>query len=358
MFQKKYSLLIALLVLAIFAVGSVSAADNITTDSDVPADDIAVDDVSADLSDENGKVLEQTRASHNVDNSMNQSTIDAEISAASADSTNHVVDFTYGTYSGYYFTVQDNVVLDGHGSTVIGDGTNDIFLVTGKSNFTIKNFIVNINKTTKGHGVYGHHVYNSIITNNTFFNGEDAINIYQIHENLTITDNTIYNVSQDGISLVNFQNYMSDDAGFAGFKGSIISGNVITGCQYGMFFGGNFKGTITGNNMANCEYGMQFNGKKLASNGRLNATISNNYITGANVGIDMNNPGVDYLNITYNTIRTVNRTSDYAIANNTYFNKTSNGFISITNNILRGRINQSFINKTDIFTDNSGYIPV
>lgn len=357
MFQKKYSLIIALLVLAIFAVGSVSAADDIATDSDVPADDIAVDDVSADLTDESDDVSDE---SNNRDSPVHiafNSTSD-DINNVIQNTTSGEIIFDYGYYENpvYNISLKDNIILNGNGNTITGNGVDDIFLVTNCKNFTIKNFIIDVNGGR--HGIYGHHVYNSTITNNTIYNCEDAINIYQIHENLTITDNTIYNVSQDGISLVNFQDYMSNDAGFAGFVGSIISGNVITGCKYGMFFGGNFKGTITGNNMANCEYGMQFKGKKLASNGRLNATIYNNRITGATVGIDMNNPGVDYLNITYNTIRTVNRTSDYAIANNTYFNKTSNGFISITNNILRGRINQSFINKTDIFTDNSGYIQV
>ena len=44
--SNKLFLLMAMLVLAVFAVGSVSAAENVTTDIDVQTDDIALDDVS------------------------------------------------------------------------------------------------------------------------------------------------------------------------------------------------------------------------------------------------------------------------------------------------------------------------
>lgn len=351
--RKNLLILIAMLFMAIVAVGSVSASDDISTDIDINDDDITVEEIS--VEDPVDEIQQSTSSLHIVDNTTSQSDIDTEISAASADTTNHIVDFTYGTYSGYYFNVQDNVILDGHGSTVIGDGIHDIFLVTGKSNFTIKNFVIDINKTTKGHGVYGHHVYNSVITNNTFYNGEDAVNIYQVHENLTITDNTIYDVSQDGISLVNFNTY--SDTEFENFIGSTISGNNITGCQYGMFFGGNFKGTITGNNMTNCEYGMQFSGKRVASNGRLDATISYNNIYNATVGIDMNNPGVDYLNVTHNNISTINQTG-FIIANNTYFAISVNGECYINDNYFYGKIEQAFIDELDEFENNQGNITI
>ena len=142
MLGKKSIILMALLVLAIFAVGSVSAADNITADSDVPADDITVDDVSVDETDDSGKVVEPTRALHDVTYSDSVADINQAISDASTDSSNHIVNFAQGTYYNAAYTVQDNVVLDGHGSTLIGDGTNDIFVVTNCQNFTIKNFIM------------------------------------------------------------------------------------------------------------------------------------------------------------------------------------------------------------------------
>lgn len=354
MLNKKVTLMLALLVIAVFAIGSVSASDDIATDSDVPTDDITVDDVSVDGTGESGKVVEPTRGPRYVNNSMTNLQINQQISGASSDTNgNHVVNFANQTYTGASFTLQNDVILDGHGATLIGDGTNDIFLVTGKSNFTIKNFIINVNNNVSGHGIYGHHVYNSTITNNTIFNCSDAINIYQIHENLTITDNTIYDFTGDGISLVNFQNYMNDDDGFAAFVGSTISGNNITGGEYGMFFGGNFKGTITGNNITGSTYGMQFKGKKSASNGRLDAVISDNILCGVTVGIDMNNPCVDFLDISYNIICTVNNTG-FVIANNTNFAKSTYGLIFVEYNTFYGLVRNSFVNQTDSFTPNYG----
>ena len=350
MTSKKITLILALLVLAIFAVGSVSATDNITADSDVSVDDVVVDEVPTDDVVESEKIVEPTRASHIVNNSMSNSAINQEIVAAYNDNTNHVVDFTTGTYYGASFTVQNNVVLDGHGSTLIGDGTNDIFLVTQKSNFTIKNFIIDLNGSR--HGIYGHHVYNSIITNNTISNGEDGINIYQVHENLTITDNTIDNMSGDGISLVNFNTYT--DAEFNSFIASTVSGNTITNSRYGMFFGGNFKGVINNNTIRNAVYAMEFAGKKSASNGKLNVEICNNIVTNVTTGINMRHPHVKVLNIHNNTFNTTVPGSNYVINVDGNFSKDPYGIILVINNVLNGIVNQTFKNNTNLAYGNSG----
>ena len=59
MVNRKFTLLLAMLVLIIFAVGSVSAADNVTADIVVPTEDISVDDVSVDEIEELDDVEEQ-----------------------------------------------------------------------------------------------------------------------------------------------------------------------------------------------------------------------------------------------------------------------------------------------------------
>lgn len=332
--KAKYSIFMAMLVLAIFAVGAVSAAENVTADIDVPTDDIAIDDVTVDGTDESGKVVEPTRALHTVNNSMSNSDINQEIVAAYNDNTNHVVDFTYGTYYGASFTVQDNVVLDGHGSTLIGDGTNDIFIVTQKSNFVIKNFIIDINCTSAA-AVYGHHVSHAVITNNTMFNGRDGVNIFQVHENLTITDNTIYDFDRDGISLVNFNTYSDSD--WNSFVASEVSGNKITGGQYGMFFGGNFKGTIADNIINGSGVGVEFAGKRLPTNGRLDANFDNNTIINVETGINMLHPDVEYFNITSCNVSA----SDYAIYAEDPFG-TSVDYIGVYNSAFVGDISSEF----------------
>lgn len=340
--KKYFSVLIAMMVLAVFAVGCVSAEENVTTDIDVPAEDIEIDDVSVD------KVVENTRAIHDVTDSDSVAYINQAISDASNDPTNHVVNFAIGTYYNASYNVQDDVVLDGHGSTLIGDGTHDIFLVTNKKNFTIKNFIINVNNNTKGHGIYGHHVYNSTITNNTIFNCSDAINIYQIHSNLTITDNTIYDFTGDGISLVNFNTSASV---LNDLIGSEVSGNRITGGEFGMFFGGNFKGDISNNIITGSTYGIEFKGKKNETNGRLYATFNNNNITNVQYGINMYCPNVVFLNITNCNISLApayaSLLNHWAIGTNSNFGST--GYIGVYNSYFAGRIYSAF--KTAVGTN-------
>ena len=324
----------AMLVLAVFAVGSVSAAENVTTDIDVQTDDIALDDVSVEEDVENEIVIDTITSSHDVTNSFTNDEINDTISAASNDSTNHVVNFAYGTYYGASFTVQDNVVLDGHGSTLIGDGTNDIFIVTQKSNFVIKNFIIDINCTSAA-AVYGHHVSHAVITNNTMFNGRDGVNIFQVHENLTITDNTIYDFDRDGISLVNFNTY--SDSEWNSFVASEVSGNKITGGQYGMFFGGNFKGTIADNIINGSGVGVEFAGKRLPTNGRLDANFDNNTIIIVVIGINMLHPDVEYFNITSCNVSA----SSYAIYAEDPFGDSVD-YIGVYNSTFVGDISGEF----------------
>jgi len=338
MFSRKITLIMAMLVLTIFAVGSVSAADDIVTDIDEPTDDISVDEV-----------VESTDSTHDVTEDNTADEINQAIVDASADSTNHEVNFDYGTYYNASYTVQDNVVLDGHGSTLIGDGTHDIFLVTGKSNFTIKNFIINVNNNSTGHGIYGHHVSNSLITNNTIFNCSDAINIYQEHINVTISDNTIYDFTGDGISLVNFNTYSDSD--FANLANSTVTGNIITGGEYGMFFGGNFKGDISNNVITGSTYGMEFKGKRAATNGKLYATFDNNNITGVTHGINMYNPNVVFLNMTNCNISVTSPKLNWAIRTNADFGVT--GYIGVYNSYFDGKISTSFKNAVGYNTANN-----
>ena len=341
-----------MIVLAVLAVGSVSATEDVGTEIvDDTVDEIVVDDVSIDeVEDSSEEIVTLTTTTYNVNSSMSSSDINTIISTASSNG-GGTVNFAYGTYSNMALTVQNNVILNGNDAVLIGDGSNHVFDVTQKSNFTIKNFIIDIN-FVNGSAIRGHHVSDAIIDNNLMYNGKDGINIYQVHENLTITDNII-ETTYDGISLVNFLTMDNDT--WDSFVGSTITGNDISGTQYGMFFGGNFKGTIQDNTIDDSNYGIQFSGKRTDDNGRLNALIALNEITNVHTGIDMNNPSVSYLNMTLNIINTTSNTTEFAISNNTYFNKAIGGQIIIDDNELNGKIRQTFINKTDIFVNNTGY---
>ena len=343
-----------MLIIAIVAVGSVSAADEMVTDIDEPADDIVLEDVAADETDEI-KEIEQTRTisytSYDIDNTSDFDYINANI--ADGNFTNYQFNFASQVYNNFAMVTGTNNSFIGNGATIIGS-TDNLFTVAGSNNIVITGF--NMNVATGKAAIYGANVFNAEITNNNITGGKDGINIMQTHDNITISGNTITNFTRDGISLVDHRNLSDDD--WTNRGNSVISNNVITGIsiastEVGMFFGGNFKGTISGNNITDCYYGMQFSGKKLASNGRLNVIISYNRIIGSQVGIDMNNPGVDYLNIHHNTISTVNNTG-YVINNNTNFNKTVNAKIYVRYNTFYGFINRSFLNQTTLYTPNYG----
>lgn len=308
-----------MLVVAIFAVGCVSAEENVTADIEVPTEDIAIDDIAVD----DVTVEEYDEQEETID--------DVKVPTTT---------ITYNPNLRYTapIIVQDYTIYDGNGSTITGDGVNDIFIVTNAHDFVIKNFIINLNGSK--HGIYGHHAFNATITNNTIYGGTDGINIYQVCDNLTITNNTIYNCSHDGISLVNFLT-MTDDEFNNDFVGFTICGNNITGGEYGMFFGGNFKGVICSNNISGADVGIEFAGKKSVTNGILSATLYNNRITGVNTGINMFHPMVYYLNLTSNVIAVNNSTSQYAIfTNNNYF--ALYGIIIMVNNNITGLVGPNF----------------
>jgi hypothetical protein len=351
--------MLALLVLAIFAVGSVSAEENVTTDIDVSTEDVVIDEVDVDddsVDDvvENEKIVEQTRSTistYDVNNTFTSSDIESYFDYAS-ESNKVVINFAKQNYSNVALdlTGYSYIELWGNGATLNGDGTHDIFTVTNTNYIVIKDFIINVDSGAAA--IYGHHAKHSVYTNNTITGGKDGINIFQVHENLTITDNTISGFTRDGVSLVNFLT-MNDDT-WEAFISSNISGNKITGGQFAMFFGGNFKGVINNNTIKDSTYAMEFAGKRDASNGKLDAEISNNVITNVTTGISMKHPDVIGLNIHDNTFNTTIPASNYAINVDGNFSKDDFGEIKVINNVLNGLVNIIFRNNTDVAYGNSG----
>lgn len=341
--MNKYVLsLMAMFVLAVLTVGCVSAEENVTADMEVPTDDIAIDDVSVDDAveqDETPEVRAPTPATvYNVNSGSNFTYY-----MSTASSSNKVIlNFTQDNYNNFALTLRPYVELWGNGVTINGAAGQDIFTVTSTSNIVIKDFILNVGSNAAA--IYGHHVTHSVFTNNTIAGGKDGINIFQIHENLTITDNTISGFTRDGISLVNFDTM--DDTTWNNFVPSTISGNNIS-CdgslpndQYGMFFGGNFKGVICNNNISGADYGIEFAGKKAPTNGRLNVTMCNNKISNVVNGIHLNHPGVEYLNLKNMYISA----SNYAIITGSNFVKTGYMYLTLPFTYI-GLISYNFISN-------------
>ncbi len=332
MFDKKVTLIFSLLVLAVFAIGSVSASDDIATGSDVPTDDITVDDVSVDETYESEKVVEPTRSTttYNVDNTTDiQSII-----SGSTDSI--VINFANQTYKNFALTLNNSVTLNGNGAKLIGDGSHDLFTLTGKSNIVISGFIMDINSTTHA-AAYGSAVTNVVIKNNTIENGRDGISFFRSYDNVTIEDNKMNNFSRDAISLANPQG----TANWDNLVGAIINNNKISNAVYGIFIGGAFKGNISNNDLINGTKGIEFAGKPTETQGKLCVAIVNTTITNFTTGINMFHPNIIYLLFDNVNITVNDNSTEYAINTNYYFH-VSGSIIVESNCHFNGLISEDF----------------
>lgn len=343
---NKLFLLMAMLVLAVFAVGSVSAAENVTTDIDVQTDDIALDDVSVEEAVDQEEITEEVTTNSPTIYNVNH-TSNFTYYMSTANSSNKVIlNFTDDTYDDFSLTLNSYVELWGNGVTLNGAASQDIFTVTNTNNIVIKDFIINVGSNAAA--IYGHHVTHSVFTNNTITGGKDGINIFQIHKNLTITDNTISGFTRDGISLVNFDTF--NDTAWNDFVASNVSGNKITGGQYGMFFGGNFKGVISDNKINGSTVGVEFAGKRTPTNGRLYADFDNNTIVNVSTGINMLHPNVEFFNITSCNINA----SQYAIFTDEPFGTVV--YIGVYDSIIAGDVSGDFEEKVGTnYGNNTGF---
>lgn len=346
--NRKLTLLLAMLVLAIFAVGAVSAEDNVT-DIDVPTEDAAIDEVVVD-DDSAGETDEiETRSpityhQYYINTSSDFDDINENIRNGTYTNYEFIFNSTGGSYNNFAMVTGNNNKFTGNGATIIGS-TDNLFTVAGSNNIVITGF--NMNVATGKAAIYGANVFNAEITNNNISGGKDGINIMQTYDNVTIDNNRITGVTRDAISLVDHRTLGGTNCSFKGV--TIISNNVITGIanygtEYGMFFGGNFKGNITGNVITGTVTGIEFAGKKLASNGKLCANLHNNNITDIGYGINMYHPNVIYLNITNCNIGINSENIDAAIATNGNFNCT--GYIGVFNSNFSGSISADFVNAT------------
>ena len=202
--------------------------------------------------------------------------------------------------------------------------------------------------------VYGANVFHAEITNNNISGGKDGINIMQTYDDVTITGNTITGVTRDAISLVDHRTL--SDVAWAARDNSIVSNNIITGpSEYGMFFGGNFKGYIEENVINGTTVGIEFAGKKASTNGKLSVEITANNITNVQTGIDMYHPYIDYLYISWNNIDTLDNTTNFTIAIDGNFSSVFYQDIYVYSNYLHGKINQTFIDNCDDFDNVTNY---
>ena len=360
--MRNFKFIIAMLVLAVFAVGAVSAAEDIAIEDNIiePADDIVIEDVEADGVDEIASDVEEDITADDVDEesrtvpaisytpyyittSSNFADINANITNGIFDGYEFIFDNTTD-YTNFAMVTGNNNKFTGNGATIIGS-TDNLFTVAGSNNITITGF--NMQVASGKAAIYGANVFNADITNNNISGGKDGINIMQTYDNVTISGNTITGVTRDAISLVDHRTLSDtawDDRGNTIISNNVITGKSSYGTEYGMFIGGNFKGTISGNTITGVATGIEFAGKKNVTNGKLSADFNNNNITGVKYGMNMFHPDVTYFNLTNCNILL---SYPYAISSNygainTNENFNATDYIGVYNSNFRGKISGDF----------------
>jgi parallel beta-helix repeat protein len=258
------------------------------------------------------------------------------------------INFASGaTFTGIHLNCSKALNFVGNGATLVGDGSNNVLTISSSNGIKINGLTINVNGYKNG--ITGSNVINGVIENNTIINGGDAINIYMTYENLTINNNTINNMSTsygDGISLVNHNTALN----ITSYNPSTVTNNQISDVTYGIFLGGNFKGTVSDNILTDCSaIGMNITGKKAATNGILYANITNNDISNTPLGVELENPHVQYLFFDRNIID-----SDTCnVSTNSYYNYPSDRIIIVTNNEFGSSYTTAFYNSHTIWADNN-----
>lgn len=366
--MRNFKFIIAMLVLAVFAVGAVSAAEDIAVEDNTieSADDIVVEDVAADAMDESASdVEEDITADVNEESrtvpaisytqyAINTSSDFTDINAKIANGTYTNYEFVFDNttdYNNFAMVTGNNNKFTGNGATIIGS-TDNLFTVAGSSNIIITGF--NMQVATGKAAVYGANVFNADITNNNISGGKDGINIMQTYDDITISGNTITGFTRDGISLVDHRNLTETQ--WSNRDNSIISNNIIEGIsiantEVGMFIGGNFKGEISDNKISKVAEGVEFTGKKDKTNGRLSADFDNNTISNVTYGLYMNNHNVMYFNITNCDIGLNSSSISFAIFATANHQKVAGGYIGIFNLNYNGTIHNRFNNTVDDYVN-------
>lgn len=373
--SNKLLIIMAMLVVAIFAVGCVSAEENVTVDMDVPTEEAVVDDtVVEDVESEDAtadkdvadEVEDLRSAPQTIPVNSNSSTIQEIIKNGGS------FIFESGEYYNPIFniTLNNNTILDGNGVNLTGNGINDIFLINNCNNITIKNF--NLNIYNAKHGIYGANVTNSVFDNLEIYNAKDGININEFQDKLTITNNYIHDVTRDGISIVNHRVYTDDELNT--LNSTIVSNNRIEGAEIGIFVGGNFKGNIQNNIINNPQNGIEFNGKPIGVLKEIIGNITNNAISNGVAGIVFINETIYDLTIDSNNLTSMTTgvkmlntvITDLTMDNNdivngaygiymtnvttTSFNLNSNNFNHLNSalNIYHSTVNGLNLNSNDL----------
>lgn len=345
-----------MLLVAIFAVGAVSATEDIAMEDNIieHTDDIVIDDVSVEEEVESDNVIKEEQnlryISDTVDPSMSSTTINEKIYNASTYYGGGDILFAPGNYTNMNLILKDNVNLIGNNSKLIGTGANTVITVDNCSNFKITGFTIDANYNSPANNISairGSYVNNGEIAGNTITNGYNGININKFYSNMNIHDNVISGMINDGVSLANPATLSNmSDVGY-----TYVSRNNISSCGYGIFIGGNFNGEIKNDKISDCTFGIEFAGKPKAGNGTLHAALSYLDITNCTNGINMYHPYAQYLLLDHVNFDQI---TGYDVYTNGNVNPA--GFISVIYSSFCQGVKSAFYNAVDYNWGNTNFI--
>jgi parallel beta-helix repeat protein len=157
---------------------------------------------------------------------------------------------------------RDDIVIDGAGYTVTGNGSQNGTTLTGRSNVTVGNMTIKNFYT----GIWLLHSSNNVLSGNNVANNTGGIALGSSFNN-SVSGNNLTASSGNGIYLSSsFNNSVSgnnltanSDYGIAldsSCHDNSVSGNNVANHTYGIGLGSSFNNVLSGNTVANNTYGI------------------------------------------------------------------------------------------------------
>jgi len=260
-----------------------------------------------------------------------------------------------GDIINYTLEVQrDDIVVDGAGYLLQGNGTGKGIVLTSVTNVTIRNmtlrnlrFGIYLNQssgntitqndiTSTEVGVFSESSSNNDINGNDITGNSQGIVLIEYSNHNNIVENRILENGMAGILLEFANNHTSD-------YNNIIRNNMASNGVFGMRISSSSNCLIEGNNINNSEYGIQLSGSACRNNKLVGNSIRNCSSSGIQMSTDCNHNTIVENAIANNQIGIdIFASSNNEFYRNDFVNNTvqvNNGYVEDVNTSIGASIN-------------------
>jgi parallel beta-helix repeat protein len=260
-----------------------------------------------------------------------------------------------GNIINYTLEVQrDDIVVDGTGYLLQGNGTGKGIVLTSVTNVTIRNmtlrnlrFGIYLNQssgntitqndiTNTEVGVFSESSSNNDIDGNDITGNSQGIVLIEYSNHNNIVENRILENGMAGILLEFANNHTSD-------YNNIIRNNMASNGVFGMRISSSSNCLIDGNSISNSEYGIQLSGSACKNNKLVGNSIRNCSSSGIQMSADCNHNTIVENAIANNQIGIDNfASSNNEFYRNDFVNNTvqvNNGYVEDVNTSIGASIN-------------------